>query len=198
MRHSRKTLALLLALTLCWSLVLPAHAAEEPLYMLDKFPNTKLNLQQYQGKAIFMNFFTEWCPYCMQEMPDIKRVFEEYDQDELQILLMHVWDGEDERNTQSIQQTYGLEEMTFFEDEGALITQMLGVPGYPTSIFIDREGNFHKGIPTMMTYETITEALAEMGLSPAEPEGGLGSDPVAGPSPEAEKASPSPKPEGNP
>ncbi|MEG1776926.1 MAG: TlpA disulfide reductase family protein, partial [Clostridia bacterium] len=105
--------AILRTLLLCAALLLvtfgavaePAVAAEAPAEEQTPFQIisevSKLDLTPYAGKAVFLNFFTEWCPYCMEEMADIKKVFETYSPDDLQIILVHVWDGEDEKNTAS-------------------------------------------------------------------------------------------------
>ena len=168
----RLSTALLLAVLislLCASAPASASAQEaEKINLVEAMSVTNLDLSPYQGKAIFLNFFTEWCPYCMQEMPDIKKIFETYDQDELQIVLVHVWDREDETHTESVKKTYGLEDMTFFEDTDRSVTQWLGIPGYPTSIFIDKDGYFHSAAPYMMTFEAIGAELDALGVAQAD------------------------------
>ena len=42
----------------------PTNEAGYP-YVLDYFADTPLDVTQYEGKALFLNFFTGWCPYCM-------------------------------------------------------------------------------------------------------------------------------------
>jgi thiol-disulfide isomerase/thioredoxin len=138
------------------------------LDMFAALAESKLDLTPYKGKAIFLNFFTEWCPYCMQEMPAIKTIFNTYSQEELQIILVHVWDGEDERNTESIRQTYGLQDMTFFEDQDMGLARLVGLPGYPTSIFIDKDGYLEAGIPSALSLEQMAQAMESMGVSKAE------------------------------
>lgn len=174
MKKTRRRLPLLLTLLLALTLCLPALAAEsaeeEKIYLLDAFIGTKLDLTPYEGKAILLNFFTEWCPYCMQEMPDIKKAFETYSPDQLEIILIHVWDGEDETNSENIRTKFGLEEMHFFEDEDMMIAGLVGIPGYPTSIFIDKEGNFAGFYGQAMTEEMLARALDAMGVAKATEE----------------------------
>ena len=54
----------------------PAEEAPNVTDLLNSY--TELDLTPYRGKAVFLNFFTEWCYYCMQEMPDIKTMYETY------------------------------------------------------------------------------------------------------------------------
>ena len=73
---------------------LPTNDAGMP-YMPAFFKDSTLDLTPYAGKAIFINFFTAWCPICMEEMPNIKKVLDAYSPDEVVVLLVHVWDNED-------------------------------------------------------------------------------------------------------
>src|SRR3712207_7299567 len=40
------------------------------------------SLAEYEGKVIFLNFWATWCPSCMQEMPSIAELYEEYRSEE--------------------------------------------------------------------------------------------------------------------
>ena len=140
-------------------------AAPQPLELLHLISeNSKLDLTPYEGKAVFLNFFTEWCGYCMQEMPDIQKAFETYSQDDLQIVLIHPWDGEDAKNTESVRKRFGMEAMTFYEDETLELPRAFQLQGYPTSIFIDKEGNFFDLVVGMLTPEALDAILNEMSI----------------------------------
>ncbi len=170
MHTKYKALAALLALVLALSAApalaqQPQPEATEKVPILGLFENTKLDLSPYKGKAIFLNFFTEWCPYCMQEMPEIKQIFTDYSPAEMQIILVHVWDGENAANSESIKAKYGLEDMTFFEDEDMGVARMIGLPGYPTSVFIDKEGNLHTAMAYALNYDTMAQIMDEMGVT---------------------------------
>lgn len=106
-----------------------ASAAPQVIDLLSA--NTKLDLTPYRGKAILINFFTSWCAYCMEEMPDIKAVYDAYSEDDLQIVLVHVWDGEDASHSETVRKTYGLEDLTFFEDETCAYPHSSGCKAIP-------------------------------------------------------------------
>ena len=165
MKRRGRAAALLLALMLSLAAALPA-AAEGMVSRADLQDST-LDLSPYEGKALFLNFFTEWCPYCMLEMPDIKKIFDEYSKDELQIILVHVWSGEDERNTQSVRQKYGMEEMTFFEDKDQSLMELVGLYGFPTSVFINKDGSPVGTVPYALEYEDMASVMEFMGVSKA-------------------------------
>jgi len=162
----KKIFILMLALILALPFLAAPALAEA--YVLTLFEPTGLDLSPYVGKALFLNFFTEWCPYCMLEMPDIKRVFDEYSRDELEIILIHPWDREDASHTESVRKRFELEELTFYEDPDQIIVRYLNLPGYPTSLFFDKEGDIAKALPMMLTFEQMAEILDNMGVSRAE------------------------------
>ncbi|MEG0270336.1 MAG: TlpA disulfide reductase family protein [Clostridia bacterium] len=141
-------------------------AAQEPVDVIDLLQkNTKLDLTPYKGKTIFLNFFTQWCGYCMKEMPDIKAAYDAYSEDDLQIILVHVWDGEDERNTADVRKTFGMEDMTFFEDEDGSLADYVGLSGYPASLFISKDGTLSANFNYMLTKEMLEEQLSTMDVS---------------------------------
>ncbi len=37
-----------------------------------------INLEQFKGELIFLNFWATWCPPCVAEMPGIQSLYEEY------------------------------------------------------------------------------------------------------------------------
>ncbi len=39
------------------------------------------NLQDYKGKIVFINFWTTWCSYCVEEIPYLEKISKEYSED---------------------------------------------------------------------------------------------------------------------
>lgn len=170
MRKTVRLVTLLLALTLLVPMAASALAedatSDENLThaeLITKY--SKLDMTPYAGKAVYLNFFTEWCPYCMDEMPSIKKLYETYSPDDLQVILVHVWDGEDQTNSDSIRKTYGLEDMTFFEDEDRKLSMLLSLSAYPLSVFIDKEGNIATGTNGALAYEDMAEIVDGLGVA---------------------------------
>ena len=153
-------LVLALALSACSA---PAEEAPNVTQLMNSY--TSLDLSPYLGKTVFINFFTEWCYYCMQEMPDIKTLYDTYDEDELAIVLVHVWDGENADNTASVKEKYGMEDMTFFEDEDMLVASLVGLQGYPASLFLNPDGTLEAAANYMLTLEQMTGQLDAMGVA---------------------------------
>ena len=45
------------------------------------------------------------------------------------------------------------------------LTSLVGVPGYPTSLFIAKDGYLHKAIAQGLTYADMSGYLDEMGVA---------------------------------
>ena len=46
-----------------------------------------IELEEYRGKVVFLNFWATWCPPCRAEMPNIQRLYEEY-KDKIAFILV--------------------------------------------------------------------------------------------------------------
>ena len=45
-----------------------------------------LSLEQYRGKVVLLDFWAVWCGPCIAEMPNVKQVYEKYEDDNFQII----------------------------------------------------------------------------------------------------------------
>lgn len=162
----------LLALVLCLMLMTGltgAYAQTVTPNVTDLlFKYTDLDLNPYKGKTVLLNFFTEWCYYCMQEMPDLKKVNDMYDPEQFQMVLVHVWDGEDETATETVKARFGMEDMVFFEDTDRMVASVVGLMGYPATIIVEPDGELAYAVNSMVTEEWLTTALDEMEVKRAE------------------------------
>lgn len=171
-RLATTMLALLLCLSACISAQAKEGTAAKPEYndqnmpyVLTYFNGTALDLSAYEGKAIFLNFFTEWCGYCMQEMPAIKRIWQEYAGDQFAVVMVHVWSGEDGAATERVKAKYEMQDMTFVEDKDTSLADSIGLEGFPTSLFIDQEG-YLLGQTNALDYDSLVQIMDMLSLKP--------------------------------
>lgn len=47
-------------------------------------------ISDYKGKVVFLNFWTTWCGYCKQEMPDIEALYQEYGLNQEDVVMLGV------------------------------------------------------------------------------------------------------------
>lgn len=133
--------------------------------LTDQYGNTH-TLSQYKGKTIFLNFWGTWCPPCRAEMPDIQKLYEEFDQegeDALVILGVATPNLGKEKSEDGIK--------TFLEENGytypvlmdteAGLFQTYGITSFPTTIMIDRDGNLFGYATGQLNEETMRSIIQQ-------------------------------------
>ena len=97
-----------------------------------------------------MNFWATWCGPCQQEMPDIQELYENYNQNNDDLVILGVANPRSAEypNNQDITQ----EEITQFLSSGnytyptvmdttGSVFAAYGITSFPTTFMIDRDGN---------------------------------------------------------
>jgi len=59
-----------------------------PSLVLKNQNGEKINLKDLEGKVVFINFWATWCPPCIAEMPNINKLYQQYEDDEKVVFLM--------------------------------------------------------------------------------------------------------------
>lgn len=48
----------------------------------------KVNLEEFRGKVVFLNFWATWCPPCIAEMPGINNLYEEMKNENIEFIML--------------------------------------------------------------------------------------------------------------
>ena len=111
-------------------------APDFTVYDLD---GNAVQLSDYIGKPIVLNFWASWCGPCQMEMPDFDKAYAELGE-EIQFLMVNMTSG---RETQERAAAF-IEEKGYsfpvFYDTEADAAMTYGVYSLPTTLFIDAEG----------------------------------------------------------
>lgn len=137
----------------------PERTAAHDFTMTDLAGNT-LTLDSLKGKPIVLNFWASWCGFCVQEMPDFDTVYKELGE-EVTFVMLNVTDGARETRAKG-EKHYtdkGYAFPVYFDDQGLQGTDAYGVTGFPTTYFIDRNGNLVARAGGMIDEEALRRGI---------------------------------------
>ena len=128
----------------------------------DQYGNTH-TLSDYKGKTVFLNFWATWCSPCKAEMPDIQKLYEEFQQEDVVILGVAAPNLGKEQSEEGIR--------TFLEENGytypvlmdteAEAFQAYGINSFPTTFMIDKDGNVFGYIPGQLSEEIMRDIISQ-------------------------------------
>jgi peroxiredoxin/Tfp pilus assembly protein PilF len=111
-------------------------AAKE--FQLQAIDGRNYRLSDFKGKVVMINFWATWCDPCANEMPHLVKMYEKYKQRGFEILAVSVDSKPDRYKVAPFAKKYNMAFPVLF-DEG--VADLYNIKGYPTNIFIDRQGN---------------------------------------------------------
>jgi peroxiredoxin len=95
-------------------------------------------LSDLRGKVVMINFWATWCDPCAKEMPHLLKMYEKYKQGGFELLAISVDSKQDRYKVPLFAEKHRLTFPVLY-DEG--VAELYSVEGYPTNIFIDKQGN---------------------------------------------------------
>lgn len=103
----------------------------------------QVNLSQYRGKVVAVNFWATWCPPCREELPSMQHTYEQLKGKGFVILAVNIgepWDTVTPFVTQL--------KLSFpvLLDQENLMMQRWKAMGLPTTYIVGRDGNIVKRI----------------------------------------------------
>ena len=116
-------------------------------------------LSDYKGKTVFLNIWATWCPPCREEMPYIEEIYNEYNKNNEEVVILGVATPNigGEGNKDYITNFLNENKYTFpvvFDNNMELINAY-GVQAFPSTFIIDKEGYIREYVPGGMNKETM-------------------------------------------
>ena len=99
----------------------------------------QLNLDDYKGNLILLNFWATWCLPCKEEMPSLDLLHENIDLDNLKIFPINVGQENFEK-TSNFFQDLKIENLKIYFDSPITLAKKLGLRGIPTTILVNKDG----------------------------------------------------------
>ncbi|SFK29254.1 Peroxiredoxin [Halobacillus dabanensis] len=128
-----------------------------PDFTLQTLEGETVKLSDYRGKKVFLNYWATWCPPCREEMPEMQRFHEAYE-DEVVILAVNGTGSEKSRENVRKFVEEGGYTYPILMDKELELNQMYQIISIPTTYFIGTDGVIQEPrIVGPMTYEMMIE-----------------------------------------
>ena len=101
--------------------------------------NNQLNLEDYHGKLILLNFWATWCAPCKEEMPSLDVLQSNENLKNLKIFPINVGKDNIEKTSKFFKELKIKNLEPYFDSQITLVKKF-GLRGIPTSIFLNKEG----------------------------------------------------------
>ncbi len=132
--------------------------------LTDQYGETH-TLSDYQGQTVFLNFWATWCGPCKMEMPDIQALYEEWDENAGDLVVLGVagpgigQEGSAEDIAAFLEEN-GYTYPVVMDDTGTLFYQY-GISAYPTTFMIDPEGNVFGYVQGAVSREIMDDIVEQ-------------------------------------
>ena len=135
-----------------------------------------VDLNDYQGKIVLLNFWATWCGPCRIEIPALVKLRSEYESSELVVIGVSLDRGPSEQVRKMLGEfidRYDINYLIILDRYGSLVKKVVGGSvqslGIPMTFIFDRQGRIHAkhiGVPRGRTgldpYGIIKKDLEEL------------------------------------
>lgn len=125
-------------------------------------------LSDYEGKVIFLNFWTTWCTYCKKELPDLEEIYQQYGRNQENVIILGVTNPINAQN----EYAYDIEENELKEfimqsditfpilfDLTGEIYRHYEISSFPTSFLINQEGEIESHFSGIVSKEQLEDKI---------------------------------------
>lgn len=111
----------------------------------DQYGNA-VEVADFEGKVVLLNFWATWCPPCLKELPSIDRLAGEMGGDDFAVLAVSTDRFDIERvikvfeDGTRLEDDYIVEHLEVMQDRTGAVARRAGALGLPVTILLDRQG----------------------------------------------------------
>ena len=108
------------------------------VFFLDK-NDKEINIKEFNGNLLLLNFWATWCAPCKEEMPSLDRLLLNQNLSNLKIFAINI-SQESKKKVDSFFEDLNIENFEPYFDAPTTLAKTFSLRGVPTSILIDKDG----------------------------------------------------------
>jgi len=105
----------------------------------EDFSGNEIDLKNYHGKLVLINFWTTWCNPCKREMPSLESLYEDNNFKNLQILAVNM-EQPNTSKTKKFFEDLNIKKLKIFFDSNLNFVKEFKLRGVPTTVLINKKG----------------------------------------------------------
>ena len=113
-------------------------------FQVSDLNGNSLSLKKFRGKVILLDFWATWCGPCLAEMPNVKRIYQKYKDQNFQIIGISL--DTDRSKLRSYLRREGITWPQYFDGDGwkNSVAQKYKIKSIPRMYLIDGDGNIRQ------------------------------------------------------
>tara|TARA_B100000989_G_scaffold294019_1_gene272305 strand:+ start:840 stop:1349 length:510 start_codon:yes stop_codon:yes gene_type:complete len=116
--------------------------------------NKQINLNDFKGNLIILNFWATWCAPCKEEMPSLDLLQKNKNLNNLKIFPINIGQ-ENVENASKFFSDLKIKNLGLYFDSPITLARKFGLRGIPTTIFFDKDGLEFARIVGSINFENI-------------------------------------------
>ena len=108
------------------------------VFFLDK-NDKKINIKEFNGNLLLLNFWATWCAPCKEEMPSLDRLQVNQNLSNLKIFAINI-SQESKKKVDDFFEDLNIKNFDPYFDAPTTLAKTFSLRGVPTSILIDKDG----------------------------------------------------------
>ena len=101
--------------------------------------NKTINLNEYQGNLVILNFWATWCAPCKEEMPSLDSLQKNKDLDNLKVFAINIGQENAEKASKFFEDLK-IKNLDLYFDSPVTLAKQLKLRGIPTTILFNKDG----------------------------------------------------------
>ncbi|MDO8716878.1 MAG: TlpA disulfide reductase family protein [Dehalococcoidales bacterium] len=113
-----------------------------PDFRLNDMDGESVLLSDLRGKAVLLNFWATWCPFCQAERPTIQQIYQEWQNKGLVVLTIDIINSRSTETPANLADFMQKNNYSFpvLLDETQIVTKSYFIRQTPTNFLIDKDG----------------------------------------------------------
>ena len=143
-----------------WGIAGAAEVGETaPGFSLEDLAGEKVELEDFRGKVVLLDFWSTRCPPCRKAMPHLQELHEKYKNEGLVVVGVSL--DVNKRVVERFLQALRCDFLILMDPQGRETGRLYRIRFIPTTLIIDKKGVIRfRGHPSQLSEKVIEEYLA--------------------------------------